>query len=155
MMDHTQGQQQMPNDTLVCSILNDLLSLEARSLLRRLAEAEPFVEAGEIEAGEAVRRMVAEQERDRQRLAQTLLDLGGEPRLVASDITSADLHYVELPRLLPRVIACQEDLVARYEQAVPAVAEHPLAAEVVCDVADHRRAHLDYLRKLAASLATS
>ena len=144
----------MADNTHVHEVLNELLAAEARSLLPRLLEVGVFVDFDEADDLEALRRMVVQQQEDRNRLAQTLIDLDGEPGLGVRDISSASFHYVELPVLMPRIIACQEQLVERYGRAVKALADCPPAAEAVRDVADRRRSHLEYLRKIAAAVAS-
>ena len=136
----------------VPAILNGLLDAEHRALLPRPLEAKAFVTADRVADLEAVRRMVAQRDQDVARLAETVGRFGGEPGPRSADIASASFHYVELPVLLPRVIADQEALCRRYEQAVEVLADSADAAQVVADIAARHRVHLEYLRQLAADI---
>lgn len=138
----------------VPAILNELLETEHRALLPRLLEARAFVTADRAADFESVRRMVAQRDQDMARLAETVSRFGGEPGPRSADIASASFHYVELPVLLPRVIADQEALCRRYEQAVEALADFNEAAQVVADIAARHRVHFEYLRQLAADIVS-
>ncbi|MHC4610328.1 MAG: hypothetical protein ACYS7M_08275, partial [Planctomycetota bacterium] len=107
--------------TRVHSILDELIAAQGRSLLPRLLES--TVSVGSQAAGELeiVRRLVAEEDTDTQRLVDTLMDLDGMPGPPVGEITSADFHYVDLDVLLPRVLADQEQLAARYQTAAGAL----------------------------------
>lgn len=136
-----------------CAILNELLEAEHRALLPRLLEAKAFVTADRTADFESVRRMAGEHGEQMARLAETIIELGGEPVPRSADITSASFHYNRLPVLLPRVIADQEQLCRRYDQAIEALTDCGEAAEVAVEIAGRHRVHLEYLRRLAAEVA--
>ena len=88
---------------------------------------------------------------DVQRLIETLIELGGHPGPAVGEIRSADLHYVDLETLLPRVLADQQQMAARYGEAVEALQECGPACEIAGQIAGHHRTRVEYLRKLADS----
>ncbi|MHC4093466.1 MAG: hypothetical protein ACYSVY_24870 [Planctomycetota bacterium] len=137
--------------TRVHGILDELIAAQGRSLLPRLLES--TVSVGSQAAGELeiVRRLVAEEGTDTQRLVDTLMDLDGMPGPSVGEITSADFHYVDLDVLLPRVVADQQQLAARYQAAAEALSGCAPAEETVRGIGARQRARLEYLRKLAES----
>ena len=138
--------------TRVQAVLGELLEAEERSLLPRLLESTVFADsqaAGELGI---VRHMVAEHQEDARRLFETLVALDGRPGPSVSEIGSADFHYLDLEVLLPRVLADQEQLAARYGAAAEALDDCPPAADVVGEIGRHRT-RAEYLRKLAESAA--
>ena len=139
----------------ICAILNELLEAEHRALLPRLLEAKAFVSADRTADFESIRQMATQHGEQMVRLAETIIELGGEPVPRSGDITSASFHYNRLPVLLPRVIADQEQLCRRYDRAVEALTDCGAAAEVVVDTAGRHRVHLEYLRRLTAEAAPS
>ena len=139
--------------TRVQAVLGELLEAEERSLLPRLLESTVFADsqaAGELGI---VRHMVAEHQEDARRLFETLVALDGRPGPSVSEIGSADFHYLDLEVLLPRVLADQEQLAARYGAAAEALDDCPPAADVVGEIAGRHRTRAEYLRKLAESAA--
>ena len=141
----------MANDSRVHAILNELLAAGRSSVLPRLPEAKAFARLDEAGDLAAVQHLVDEQKRDQQRLVETLIALGGEPRPAVGNIRTASFHYVDLHALLPRAVACCERLAEKHESAAKALADCPQAAEVVRDIAGRLRSYLEYLRKLAAA----
>jgi len=139
--------------TRLGNILSELLEAQQQSLLPRLMESTVFVTAQTADEMAAVRRLVDEHDQDVRRLADALLAAGGQPLPAVGQIVSADFHYVDLHILLPRVLADQERLAARYAAAAPALSGAGPAAEVVRDIAAGQRVRTEYIRKLADSTA--
>ncbi len=63
----------------VCAIPNELLQAEQRALLTRLPESSPFVTSDRVADWQRVGRMIDERNQHLNRLAETIIELGGEP----------------------------------------------------------------------------
>ena len=142
----------MANRTRVCDILNELLAAEELDLLPRLTECTTFVSSADVSEFEAVRRMADEQKANTARLAQVLIDLDEEPRPCVRDITSANFHYMELPALLPRVQAREEQIAAQYEAALAQLNECKEVARVVGEIGARHRVYAEFLRRLTGDI---
>lgn len=127
--------------------LEELLRAESRSLAARLGEADPYLgwESGIDPLLFA--RMIADQRRHQQRLAEVILQLGGVPRAAPPDARMTRLHYVEAAYLLPLLIEDKRRLIELYDQAAARVAGEPAAVEVV---GRNRAGHAAHLERLTA-----
>ncbi len=139
----------------ICAILSELLQAEQRALLPRLPESSAFITSDRVADWQRVGSMIDQRDRHLNRLAETIIELGGEPGPPACDIASADFHYVSLPALLPRVLANHEELCRLYDRAAQALAECPPAIHVVTDIAAQHRAWLEHLRQLATATVSN
>ena len=137
------------------TVLQALIGEQQRSLLPRLVESTVFVDAHSAGELASVRRMAAEHDLDEQRLAELLIGHDGLPGPRACEITSADFHFVGLDTLLPRVLADQERLAARFDDAAAELTDAAAAAGPVREIAHHHRAAAEYLRGLTASAAAA
>ncbi len=132
----------------VYTTLNDLLAAEQAAVLPRLTECTAYIAPDEVDGLEGVGRMAAEQQANVARLAQVLIDLGGQPEPHTRNRHTADFHYVDLDVLLPRVIADERALAARYQGAQAAASDYPSAAAVVADLAAWHRVCAGFLARL-------
>jgi len=132
----------------VQTTLNALLAAHERALLPRLTESTVFVNTRSAAELDAVRRMAGEHAADAVRLADVLIGLGTEPVAAPGDIHSTDFHYVNLDVLLPRVLADQERLAARFSAAAEPLREPQPAAPVVAELAARHRSRAEFLRRM-------
>jgi len=128
----------------VIDTLNALRRAEATSLLARLAEAGVFIGHGPPAAQADLQRMIDEEAEHISRLDEAVLDMAGNLAPCAGDIRSANLHYLALEAVLPRVLADQRRLAEAFEAAAPRVAGSLAAATVARIAASHR----DHARRL-------
>ena len=133
----------------VYDVLNELLAAEQSSLLPRLVECSAFVPTTEAIDAQHVEQMAAAQQACVGRLAETLLDLGGEPRPFTGDIAFARFHYVDLDTLLPHALAGEEALASKYQAALDDLSDCPRAAAMAAEIGTHHRVWAEALRKLA------
>lgn len=138
---------------MVIERLNDLLELEARSMLRRLHEAQPFVDWVDAEAVPAFERIVADEYEHQRRLCEAIIALGGTPRPPTLDMRTAGFHYLNARYLLPLVIEDQRERVGAYEQALTDVSASREALAVATEILARRRAHLRQLEALSERFA--
>lgn len=137
------------NPSPAVDVLDELLAAESRSLVRHLDSSTVFISWASADDAEAIRAMVVEDAQHADLLTKTILELNGSPSPLGYDAAAAGMHYVELHTLLPQVVAGEELLVARYEDAVGRVADEPAAADVVARLLARHRSRADRLRALA------
>ncbi|HOA73170.1 MAG TPA: hypothetical protein PL151_06920 [Phycisphaerae bacterium] len=136
-------------------VLNNLYVAEKRSLLPRLAELGPFVEWAHAGEMEQVRRMIAEEARHGEWLAEAADRCRGVLECVPPDASTANLHYCGLQALLPRVVASVEKLVETCARALQeSSALEPEAAETIARIHHQHQVHLEQLRAIQARLCT-
>ena len=112
-------------------ILNELLASEQRSLPVRVSEATVFVSKSTVEGFRAVEHMAENARTHAGWLSEFIIGLGGVPGPRTADAASADLHYLELGRAVPRLIRDHEGLITKYELAAGHLNAKPEAAELI------------------------
>jgi hypothetical protein len=138
------------NDAPLIAVLNELLAAEQQNLAPRLFESTLFVSRLDVEAYDVVRTMAQTCREHCSALTELILDLGGQPAPRTGDVTTADLHFLELHYVLPRLIADQRLLEHKYSVAAPRVAAEPGAAALVSRVLDRHRRDLVRIQSLNA-----
>lgn len=142
-------------DAPVLTILNDLLAATKNSPLAHLSESATFFSFADADLAEMFQTMIVEEKEHAAALADLLLDLGAGPRPAPPDVHTAELHYLELQFLLPRVLKSEEGLLAAYESARAGLTgaespQAPRALEVVSRLEARQRRHVEILGKLVA-----
>ena len=132
-------------------ILNELLVNEQRRLATRLAESNVFVSRPAAENMRLVHRMAEESREHDAWLVASITELGGVPGPRVGDITTADVHYQELRRVLPRLLADHEALIRKYKLAAERLNTEPRAVEVVQRILARHQADLEILTKRSES----
>ena len=132
--------------------LDDLCHAEQRSLSPRLRESTVFVSWASADEADAVREMVAEEQEHLEWLVAMISDLGESPTPCTADVHTANIHYLELDAMTPRLIQNKKDLITAYEQASVAVSSDSTASELVARIADRHKTHLARLEQLADNL---
>jgi len=133
-------------DIRAVAVLNDLLAAENRSLAPRLFESTVFVSRFDIDAHRLVQRMNRAAREHAASLTSLILDLGGEPNPLRLDVSTADLHFLELHAVLPRLIDDQSRVVRAYSRAGASLAHAPRVAAVVARFLAEHQQSLDALR---------
>lgn len=137
----------METQTIV-AILNELLMTEQGSLAVRLTESTVFVSHSSVEDSRIVQQMVRAGEEHGAWLTHAILQLGGVPGPRNPDTMSADLHFQELRRLLPRLLADREALVRKYALAAQRFGRERQAGEVVGRILERHQEELTSLQRL-------
>lgn len=135
----------------IVATVNALFAAETGSIMQRLREAEAYIPPTAADEAFAVQELVDADGLHAEQLVRLLERLDATPGPRGVQIDSGDLHYNALHTLLPRLIADQKRLIARYEAAQPVVAQDPAAADVVGSVLANHRTHLARLEQLAGS----
>ncbi len=131
------------------AVLNRLLDAESSSLVRRLGEAKPFVQASTAAHWALVQEMIASSEARQRRLAELVVAADGVPSPTRRSAATAALHYLDLAFLVPSLLADQKRVVAAYE-SVGATGWAPADAAIAAGLAEQRR-RLDRLQALDAA----
>lgn len=113
------------SDAAVVDILNELLADEQRNLAAVLMESTVFISGSSVADLQCVRQLAADGQEHARRLADAIQRLGGVPGPRRIDPTTADLHFQELHRVVPRLAAEQNLLVQKYTRAADRVADRP------------------------------
>ena len=135
-------------DPSIIDILQELLAAEQSCLVSRLIESDVFVSPLSAEGDVEMRRIAREIEEHSAWLVELLGKLRVAPGPRINDAHSADLHFQELTRALPRVKRDMESIIRLYAVAAPRVVAAPEAAEVVARITERHRAHLEILTRL-------
>ncbi len=130
------------------AVLNRLLRILCRSLAMYLRDARPWSDAAEQPAQEALDNLVADQERLARRIAQAILDHGGQPDPGPFPLAFACMNDASLDYLLQRVIEhLRRDLPAM-EDCVAGLADAPELQVLAEESLGNAQAHLDILEGL-------
>lgn len=135
----------MSAETII-AVLNELLAAEQQAIAPRLFESTLFVSSASVTLAQLADRMRGQSVECQRALADCVSRLGGEPGLRCGSLESADLHFQELHRVLPRLMADHERLIAKYRSAIGRVADDEPSAAVVSRFLS---AHEQELRSLA------
>ncbi len=132
--------------TRVVAILNETLGMEQRCLASRLLESTVFVSALSVEVEAIVRRLAGAAREHGKWLTDEITRLGGAPGPRVGDLTSGDLHFQELRRLLPRLVKDQEQIISGYALARDRIVSEPQAAQRVSRILGNHEAALEQLK---------
>lgn len=144
----------MMDTTTTIDILNELLAVEGRCAITRVGESVVFVSAVGAADLRLVQQMARECRQHMAWLASLIVELGGAPRPTTADITTADLHFEDLPYALHRMYADMRDVVHKYQLAVKGVAGVADAAATIQRILRRHEEHdraLTYLTARAAA----
>ena len=134
---------------LIVAILDELLTLEQRSLAPRLLESTVFVSDLSVAAFDVVRRMAHATGDHTAALTKLILDSGGIPGPRSSSLATADLHFQELQHILPRLVADQRASIRQYTLASQRLSDEPRALALVTRILQRHQQDLEKLRELS------
>lgn len=130
--------------------LNALLANENACLARHLVEAKPYVNAQTFRLWRDIEKMERDSVQHAHRLVTLITKIGAEVRPLPFEQSVADLHYIDIPTLLPRLIAEKKRQIATYDTAL-AMAASAVATELG-SLRAACAAHLAVLEAAAAKL---
>lgn len=134
-------------------ILNELLAFEQQNLAGRLLESTVFVTAPSIDDWNVVRQIAQASCEHEGWLAEKILALDGVPGLRFGSTNTANLHYQELGRALPRLVAWCENAVDTHMLAAKRVDAEPQAQQVVSRILARHQQALMSVRQLGRQRA--
>ncbi len=127
-------------------ILNELLGLEQRSLAPRLTESTAFVDSASAGDLANVKRIAHASKEHSGWLANMIISLGGVPGFRFGDLSTADMHYLDLRYTLPRFIVDRESLIKKYELAARRIDDEPRVSALIQRILQRHRQELTLLR---------
>lgn len=138
----------------VVAILNELLGREQRAIAPRLFESTVFVSRLSLAGNAWTQRVVRASLEHRGALARLIQELGGELDPRRGDLWTADLHFQELRRVLPRIERDYVGLIGAYEVAAARIGSVARASSLVGTIRESHTAELAELRDLLRSDST-
>ena len=137
------------------TLLQDIMRREGRSLLHYVSDAFPWANANERAALARLLAMIAEEQRAGAAFSQFLLRQHlSSPHGGPYPMDFANVNYVSIDYLLPRLVENQRGVVARLDQDVLALYD-PDAREHARKLLDVKRRHLEEMEKLASECKAS
>lgn len=132
----------------IIEVLCELHTLQGRCLASRLVESTAFVSGSAVEEMILVRRLADDGRKHAAELASRIIEFDGVPPLPTGDVTSAELHFLDLRSVLPRLLADGEALAGAYAAAAQRLADEPEIAGMVTRMLGVQREHVNALRAL-------
>ena len=136
---------------LVVETLNKILPRVARSLAVYAADARPWLSRGEDRLRAALSALASDQRFYADRLASTILELGGQPELGRFPTEFTDLHDVAAGYLAARLVCQQQADLAAIGRLAGRLPQGSPARQLAEEIRGNLQGHLDILENLAAS----
>lgn len=140
----------MSNETN--AILNQVIVLLNRSLAAYLADAVPWMGRAGAEVGESLTAMVKDQQQSADRLAEFVLDNGGDVAAGEFPMSFTALHDLSIEFCLKKLLQTQQEAVQYLQQAVAALERAPMAKALVEETLGSARGHLETLNELLTAV---
>ena len=136
-------------DTQTYSLIADIIRRESRSLLQYVGESYPTVTPDQEDTWSQIRKMIDEQLQGVADLMRLLQRRHQPPPYVGSYPASfTSLSFVTLDHLIRLLVTHEGEDLRRLEQEIGVVAD-PEADELVQNIIETKRRHLETLRLLA------
>ena len=132
-------------------ILNELLACESRSLVTRFLESGAFVSRLSVRDFDVLQAIARRTEDNARWLAEAITRLAGTPGRGVADVSTGDLHFLELPCVLPRLTSDRNAMIQKYTLASQRLADEPLALPLVQRILQRHGEDMESLSKLGAS----
>ena len=132
----------------IIEVLCELHTLQGRCLASRLVESTAFVCGSAVEEMTLVRRLADDAGKHATELAARIIEFDGVPPMPSRDVTSAELHFLDLRAVLPRLLADGEALEGAYADAAQRLADEPETAGMVTRMLGVQRERVSRLRAL-------
>jgi hypothetical protein len=139
----------------LASDLNALLAAENASLARHLGEATPYVNAQTFRVWRHMQKVQHDSVLHSARLVKLIRDIGAEVRPLPFDQSVADLHYLDIPSLIPHLIAEKKRQADVYRQALGHAAGNTVAVSELSELLGECNAHLSELEASGVKLGAA
>jgi len=133
--------------------LNNLLTIERRSLVHHLDEAKPYLTAKTFRIWSEIGRLAQSSQEHAGRLSALLdrFELPERPTSYSSQV--ARFHYLTVESLLPRIINEKQRQITAYHRVIEHAGNEQAVRAVLEALLADNRDQLDRLRVLEANLA--
>ncbi len=138
--------------TKVLRVLERVFGRDAASLPHYLLDAHPWIDRTDPldqQAYELVQQIAAAEDRWLERLAELIEQRGGIPIAAPYPTEYTDTHYLAVDALVPRLVAHQEQNIARLKEDLAEVADDPEARNLLAAMLEEKEKQLEALRALA------
>ena len=130
-------------------VLNRILATLNRSLPQYLADADPWTQAGDEQAAQTLRRIVEDQRRDINRLAEYIIEHAAHVLPGQWPMEFTDLNFLSLDYLLQEIVRHQRQDVAQVERCVALLDNDSEARELAEEILGSEKAHLEAVEDLS------
>lgn len=137
----------MPEQQAIHALRN-LYRAEFRCPTGRFEQASPFVTWADTQDEFALRDVAREDREHLAWLVDLLIQHAGGPPPVSLATNAAAAHYNRLEALLPQMIRDEQELIAAYQSASPALTDLPDAAAVAGRILQRHARHLETIQRL-------
>jgi hypothetical protein len=139
----------MPQDQSI-DALNSLLGILNRSLIMYLAEADPWTQPEQQQAAETLQRIVDDQRRDVNRLAELIIDRFARIDPGQWPMEFTDLNFLSLDYLLLELVRHQRQDIAQIQRCVAMLTGDRRARDLAEEILGSEKAHLEALEELVS-----
>src|SRR5688572_16303229 len=118
------------NSDASIDVLNRLLAILNRSLPMYLNDATPWTHPGDEQAAQTLQRIVEDQRRDLNRLAEFIIERSGRIDPGQWPMEYTDLNFLSLDYLLHELVRHQQQDIAQIERCVSFLSQDRAAREL-------------------------
>jgi len=136
------------NDPRRIDVLNRLLMAHEYSLPRYLTYAQPWTRARDQKAGETLEHIVADQREMAERIAEMIVELGGNTQRGAFPMRYTDLHDLDVEYLLGDLVETQRQMIDVIGQCAAELGTAAMPRALAEEALGNARAHLESLEEL-------
>jgi hypothetical protein len=137
-----------PTGSASIDVLNRLVAILSRSLPMYLSDARPWTQSADDQAAQTLKRIVDDQRRDINRLAELILDRYGRVDTGHWPMEYTDLNLLSLDYLLRELARQQQQTIAQIEGCVALLSQDRPARELAEEILGSEKAHLEALQEL-------
>ncbi len=137
------------NSDASLDVLNRLLAILNRSLPMYLSNATPWTHPGDEQAAQTLERIVGDQRRDINRLAELIIARSGRVDPGRWPMEYTDLNFLSLDYLLRELVRHQQQDIAQIERCVFLLSQDRMARELAQEILGSEKAHLEMLQELS------
>lgn len=135
------------------TLLNQVLTIEYRSMPMYLHDADPWARSSDESARETLANIIADQLQMSQKVAAFLQDMGEAATPGEFPMEFTDLHFLSLDFLLHELLGYQKAAIAGLETCVAGLAHDREAQDLAAEALGMERAHLEAIEQIAAQPA--
>ena len=129
-------------------ILNQLLGIYSGSFPRYVAQARPWIHAGDQKAIETFQHIAADQVAIMDRISDEIVALDGQPNLGSFPMVYTDTNDLSLQYMVRQAIDCQKADIVAIEECVGALRDNATVSALAEEALGMAKGHLQSLEEL-------